>query len=129
MSHYPPGVDEAQHRHYYDGHFTNSYDHLNQSAPPFPTPQLSGVNASDARAYPGPDVPFPTPMVNYPPLPYSPSSASSTVHQGSGDISLESRPSQQKMHSAAVSTPEANPWNGLIPQRVPRRHRTLKRIG
>ena len=152
MSQHPPEADEAQRRHFNDGPIPSSDDSFNQLVFPVPPPyhpRLPGVNPSDASEstlVSSPRISFPTP-INYPPLPQSPTSGSpslrrhSTVpnmheEQRQGDISVVSRSSRRKMprvshqqssdYSSTANRPEAG---GHIPQRVPRRRMTLKKVG
>src|SRR5258708_2589453 len=59
MSRYPPEADEAQHRHYNDGHFANPYDAYDPFNPPVQVP-----------TYPPPPV-LTTPPANQPYHPFA----------------------------------------------------------
>jgi chitin synthase len=111
MSRYPPEADEAQYGHYNDGYYETHYDPF-QPPPPPPPPPLD--------QYGNPYTPHD--RFNY-----------DDEHDDTGDIPLLRRdPSTSS--TIPISIPGAydedtsNIRYGRIPQRIPRRYKTIKRV-
>ena len=176
MSQFPSEADEAQHRHYNDGHFVNPYDQydpfiqnsypgpppaLPQQQPAYyvpPPPPLVNPFSGGVPAYstsPSPAVlpglsPSPAAGLSYPPpprspetrpasgashsVPYSPAPPSAYEPQeeregDDGDMPLLARPGpKDDVGRDEENVEESNVRYGRIPQRVPRRYKTLKRV-
>lgn len=151
-------ADEAQHRHYNDGHFVNPHDPFNPSLnryPPQPQPYLSYAPQTPPPPPPLPGSnPFVTPFPSYS-LETRPASSAASMHYrpsapsmyepheehelDDGDMPLLNHPSSQSKLSvpdryddgddaSSLGESENNVRYGRIPQRVPRRYKTLKRV-
>ena len=134
---YPGEADEAQHRHYNDGQFINPYDSYPPPPPPPPPPFPPLVGGFIPYAQPE------SPTMHYRnslPSMYEPHE---DHDDDSGSHPLLNRPSssqprlsfppqldQQDDQSPVLDDfrSDSNVRYGRIPQRVPRRYKTLKKV-